>query len=477
MQRDWSPVLARLGRRGPGVLPLSKEARRLVEEFDQLILDRRTPDYPKNIRTLTILVHWLGAENAILERDVHDLASCSATLAAKPVCQFLRSHGLLIDDPDRRRDVNLAWIQAAISVLPDQLASEIHAWVSLLRSQGRREGEVRDYRSIRRYFAHIQPVLTTWTAAGVTTARKITTHHIEAAVSGLSGQERQKVAVSLRSLFKALKRERMVFRDPTRQLSVGRRNRLPQSVRSDLLAGLMDQAKTPLGRLIIALVAIHALPGEDLRTIQTTDLNLARGTLKVRRGMLRHTLYLEEFIHRLASEWLAYRRHRWPASTNPYLLVSQKTALDPDHPVVSRTLPPCATLLRRIQRGQPECPADRPDSGLITASVVGWPTGFVVSPLQESTNSRASGLPDIKAAQILVEANGPVGLDARAADPMPSWPTALRLRRLPRVAALQTDRADHSAARAQEDHRTRHGSLGGRTVHRPPPQFKRLAVC
>ena len=77
----------------------------------------------------------------------------------------------------------------------------------------------------------------------------------------------------------------------------------------------------------------HLLP-----RVLTPDLNLARGTLEVRRGLLRHTLYLEEFTHRLASEWLAHRHHRWPASTNPYLLVSQKTALDPDQPVVSRTL-------------------------------------------------------------------------------------------------------------------------------------------
>ncbi|OEJ28974.1 hypothetical protein AS594_35705 [Streptomyces agglomeratus] len=214
-------MLALLGRRGLGELPLTEGARRLVEEFERRILDRQTPDYRKNIHTLTILVHWLGAENAILERDVHDLASCSATLAAKPVCQFLRSHGLLIDDPDRRQDVNLAWIQAAISARPDPLASEVRAWVTLLRSRGRREGEVRDYRSVRRYLAHIEPVLTAWTAVGVTTLREITTDHIEAAVADLSGRDRQKVAVSLRSLFKAIKRERMVFRDPTRHLSVG----------------------------------------------------------------------------------------------------------------------------------------------------------------------------------------------------------------------------------------------------------------
>jgi hypothetical protein len=140
IRRDWSPVLARLGRRGPGELPLSEGARRLVEEFDRLILDRQTPDYRKNIRMLTILVHWLGAENAILERDVHDLASCSATLAAKPICQFLRSHGLLINDLDRHQDVDRAWIQAAIGALPDPVASEIRAGVTLLRSRGPSRG-------------------------------------------------------------------------------------------------------------------------------------------------------------------------------------------------------------------------------------------------------------------------------------------------------------------------------------------------
>jgi hypothetical protein len=116
----------------------------------------------------------------------------------------------------------------------------------------------------------------------VTTLREITPDHIEAAVADLSGQARRKVAVSLRSLFKPLKRERMVFRNPARQLSVGYLKGIPQSVPSDHLAGLLDQAKTPLGRLVIALVAIHALPGEDLRTILTTDLSLARSSAVAR---------------------------------------------------------------------------------------------------------------------------------------------------------------------------------------------------
>lgn len=102
------------------------------------------------------------------------------------------------------------------------------------------------------------------------------------------------------------------------------------------MAGLLDRAETPLARLAFVLAAVHAVPAAEIRTALSVDLNLARGTLELRRGLLRHTLYLEELTHRFAADWLACRHQRWPASVNPYLLVSQKTALDPDHPAMHR---------------------------------------------------------------------------------------------------------------------------------------------
>ncbi|MFG2821612.1 hypothetical protein ACGFX4_19550 [Kitasatospora sp. NPDC048365] len=59
-------------------------------------------------------------------------------------------------------------------------------------------------------------------------------------------------------------------------------------------------------------------------------------TLVLRCGMRRHILYLEEFTHRLAADWLTYRHRRWPTSVNPHLLVTQKPALDPDHLAAAR---------------------------------------------------------------------------------------------------------------------------------------------
>ncbi|WP_187451927.1 hypothetical protein [Streptomyces parvus] len=68
----------------------------------------------------------------------------------------------------------------------------------------------------------------------------------------------------------------------------------------------------------------------------------ARGTFEVGRGLLRHTLYLEEVTHQQVAEWLAYRHCHWPASTNPHLLDSRKTA--PGFRPVIRTGTLCGVL-------------------------------------------------------------------------------------------------------------------------------------
>ena len=138
----------------------------------------------------------------------------------------------------------------------------------------------------------------------------------------------------------------MIFRNPARDLPVGDIKGIPKSIPSDLLMGLLDQATTPLGRLVVALAAVHALPGKEIRTLQSSASICPAGPSKSGSGLLRHTLYLEELTHQLAADWTAYRHHRWPASSNPHLLVSQKTAVDPDHPAVS-----IGTLRGALPRG------------------------------------------------------------------------------------------------------------------------------
>ncbi|WP_405192802.1 hypothetical protein [Streptomyces anulatus] len=350
IRRDWPRLLSYLQGRNTAELVLTGTATRLVEDFSRVLHERQSPSHNSNIRTLSIILYWCGAQAAISERDVHDLARTGPDLKAKTVCQFLRDRGILLQDPDLHRDVDLTWIDTTLAALPELLAEEVGQWVTVQRSQGRHEGGVRGYDAFRPYLASLQPVLTAWAEAGLLSLREITRQHIDAAVTGHSGRARRQLALALRSLFRTLKRERVVFRDPAQHLRVGSPTGIPKPVPSDLLANALQQTKTPLGRLILVLAAVHAVPVHELRTILTCDLDLARGTLDIRRGLRRHTLYLEELTHQLAADWLDYRHRRWPASTNPRLIVSQRSALDPDHPAVGKTLlrddvPPGLTLV------------------------------------------------------------------------------------------------------------------------------------
>lgn len=345
-RRDWSPVLTRLRRNGRTPLPLTEVATQLIDDFVQMCRDdEQDPGFHRDLRTLRILLFWLG-RTEVWERDVHDLAQLDANLKAKRVCQFLRARGLLIEDPDRHRDRNQEWIEATIDALPMSLGNEVRTWVTVLRGQGRRERPARGYRSIRRYLAALQPVLAGWANDGVTTLRQITTTDIDTVVNSRRGNRGRHLAVCLRSLFGALRQERVIFRNPTKTLAVGDLPGLPRSVPSDLLAGLLDYAKTAFGRFVVALVAVHALPGHEIHTLVNADLDLAAGTLTVNRGIKQHTVYLEELTHQLVAEWFSYRHGRWPASTNPHLLVSRRTALDPEQPAVN-----IATLRRVFPRG------------------------------------------------------------------------------------------------------------------------------
>ncbi|MEU2390460.1 hypothetical protein [Streptomyces sp. NPDC007369] len=364
IRRDWVPVLARLRAMPRIEPPLDEPAPHLLEEFTRNRPGQQA-DYRKNTRILTILLYRLGAETAVFERDVHDLARIDLNLAAKPVCQFLRARGLLVDDPEMHRDADEMWIEPVLTALPEPVATEVRTWVEVLREQGRREGEPRGYDGIRRYLARLQQVLTHWTeTVGVSSLRQVTKDHVDDAVAESSGMARRSPATVLRSLFRALKSRRVIFQEPARDLPVSDLTGLPRSIPSDRLMGLLDQAGTPLGRPVVALAAIHALSGSEIRTLHSNCLDLSRNTLEVRRGLLRHTLLLEELTHQLAADRSTYRHRRWLASAAPHLLVSQKTAVDPDRPAVNigllrgvlpRGLTPSGLRQDRILNEAAEC--------------------------------------------------------------------------------------------------------------------------
>jgi hypothetical protein len=331
MRRDWWPALG-----SAELPPLTDAAQRLLDDFSRAQPAPGSEAVRKSAQALRILVAWLGADAPFHEADVRALASPRAGVQTRRVLTFLAARDMLIPDPGRQSEPRQHAVHRLLESLPGRIGRETAVWVSVVRGQGRVEHPPLTYKTIRNYLAYLLPVLTGW-ASRYVSLREVTRADILDAVDARHGPVIQHRVVALRSLFRALRQERVIFRDPTRGISLPASARLPQPLPADHVAGLLDRADGPAARLAVALVAIHAVTEADLARFQTADLDLASGTLAIRRGHRRRTVYLDEVTAALASQWLRHRHQRWPASRNPHLMVSQQTAADTG-PVGTNTL-------------------------------------------------------------------------------------------------------------------------------------------
>jgi len=255
------------------------------------------------------------------------MAGLRPGVQVRRVLTFLAARDMLIPDPGRQTEPRQHAVDRLLASLPGQIGRETTTWVTVVRGHGRIPHPALAYKTIRNYLAYLMPVLTGW-AGQYTSLREVTRHDILDAVDARYGPVIRHRIVALRSLFRALRQERVIFRDPTRGISLPALARLPQPLPADRVAGLLDRASGPAARLAVALVAIHAVPVADLIHLQAADLDLAAGTLTIRRGYRHRIVYLDGVTAALASQWLRHRHHRWPHSRNPHLLVSQQTAAD-----------------------------------------------------------------------------------------------------------------------------------------------------
>ncbi len=103
-------------------------------------------------RTLTILVSWLGADAPLPESDIRALVDTRLKVSGRRVTQFLEARGLLIPDPEFRRDTHQTRLEAELAALPETIAQELSVWIKVVRGEGKWEPTGRTYRSIFRYF-------------------------------------------------------------------------------------------------------------------------------------------------------------------------------------------------------------------------------------------------------------------------------------------------------------------------------------
>lgn len=215
-----------------------------------------------------------------------------------------------------------------------QDSANLHAFV---RGEGKWEHTGRTYRSIARYWHVLDPILKGWLAEGIESLREITRDDVKRAIATRKGTPARSIHIVLRNVFRALRQEGVIFRDPTRGLVFAGINKTPPSVPSDRLAGVLSHAQNDFQRLVMVLVCVHALSGTDIRRLLLTDLDLSRERLIVRRPGKRHIIYLDELTYRCASAWLRERHRRWPVTTNPHLLVNRWTAVDTTHSPIGTT--------------------------------------------------------------------------------------------------------------------------------------------
>jgi hypothetical protein len=335
-RRDWSCIAVG----SLGQLPsLTPAAQALLAEFRQLARAQGWDEEVRRLaaRSLRIVLAWLGADAPIHEADIRSIHAGRPGTSARRMLQFLASRNLIIPDPAHEIDIHEQAIEHRLRGFPLGIAGELRRWVLVLRGEGRRQHRPMAFETIRKYLGYLSPVLTTWSGR-ITSLREITPYDIRHVLRQRPGQPAQDLATALRSLFRALKQERLIFRDSTSGISVPAVVRLPVPIASDRLRGLIDRAGGPMAQLAVALVAIHGLGKRETPRLLMADLDLPGGRLLIRRGLAWHTVYLDELTRALAIAWLRERHRRWLATANPHLLVSQQTA-------AMDTLPPISSMV------------------------------------------------------------------------------------------------------------------------------------
>ncbi|MER7000690.1 hypothetical protein [Streptomyces sp. NPDC000410] len=128
-----------------------------------------------------------------------------------------------------------------------------------------------------------------------------------------------------------MRQERLIPRNPMRGIHLPALVKLPRPLPSDHLASLLDRVPSPVGRLLIALLCVHALIPGQAASLRLEQIEPARHRIR----LPHRTLYLDTLTTALLTDWLRTRQNTWPTTTNPHLLLTPQTALAPHHPTVS----------------------------------------------------------------------------------------------------------------------------------------------
>lgn len=321
-ERNWKAI------ENPGLLRISEPGQKIINELDQLARDQEwsSATRKKSLRTLRVLLAWLGTGTPIHERDVVGVGALSPYYNTVRVAGFLQFKGILAIDSDAI-GTHEASVRRWVDQAPAQFQADLHTWTAVLRGHGKRPSPPMRWDTIRGYTLHVVSVLATW--EHLASLGEVTEQDVKTAAVNYS------VFTSLRSLFRALRRERRIFRDPARNVHLTTPVRVPRPIPADRLKGLLDLAGGAKDRLALVLMAVYGVRPKQVAEILLDDLDRSTARLRIRRpNRPDHVICLDDFALRLIKAWLTERHRRWPLSSNPYLFVSPRTALHIDRPAV-----------------------------------------------------------------------------------------------------------------------------------------------
>lgn len=276
---------------------------------------------------LRVLLSWLGTAAPVPEAKVRALAEARRGVLTGRLLAFLSTQDLLAPDPALQHEAMRRAVTQRLGEYPGSISAELERWTNVLRGEGRRAHRPLSWRTIWNYLDYAAPVLDDWRQQ-MTSLREVTHGHVQSAAASRYGEDAHHLMVALRSIFRALKQERLIFANPCAGISVTRSPALPAGLPQDRVAGLLDRVPSPMARFALALVAIHALRPDELRAFELADLDLTRARLTVRRPARTHVIYLDEITLGCADAWLRDRHDRWPRTANPHLFISRVTATD-----------------------------------------------------------------------------------------------------------------------------------------------------
>ena len=277
-------------------------------------------------RTRVTMISALNGRPAGSTLTRADLVASGGPAAA--LMPVLTELGLLQDPAP---DPLVAMTRRRTHGMPDGMGRDLADWMAVLRDGGTRT-KPKTWKTTLEYSRWVRPLLLQW-GRFHQHLREITTEQVQRALAGVAaGSQRQGTFVALRALFRFLHRDRRIFTNPTRGLSLGARPAPPVLPLSTAdYQRVAAHATTELHRVVLVLAAVHGARPHQIRALLRSDVDLNQRCLTVA-GVRRD---LDDFSAAAITNWVRHRQQTWPLTSNRHLLVGQYTAHD-DRPL-SRT--------------------------------------------------------------------------------------------------------------------------------------------